>query len=57
MSNEPAAHDPSRPDEPDQDAEPTLNAPPEQRPDAGASELEPDGRADSADVPDADGST
>lgn len=57
MSNGPAAPDPSRPDEPDQDAEPTLNAPPEQRPDAGASELEPDGRADSADVPDADDPT
>jgi hypothetical protein len=38
--------------EPDQDAEPTMTAPPGERPDAGASELEPDGRADSADVTD-----
>jgi hypothetical protein len=42
-------------DEPDQDAEPTMTAPPELRPDAGASELNPDGRADSPDAADADG--
>jgi hypothetical protein len=39
-------------DEPeDQDAEPTMTAPPEDRPDAGAST---DGRADSPDVVDTD---
>jgi hypothetical protein len=42
-------------DEPDQDAEPTMTAPPELRPDAGASELNPEGRADSPDAADADG--
>ncbi|MDN5749904.1 MAG: hypothetical protein L0H64_15525 [Pseudonocardia sp.] len=57
MSKEADPSPPDEPDrdaEPDQDAEPTMNAPPEQRPDAGASVLEPDGRADSADVLDAD---
>lgn len=38
----------------DQDAEPTMTAPPGVRPDAGASESEPDGRADSPDVVDTD---
>jgi hypothetical protein len=42
------------PDEVDQDAEPTMTAPPGQRPDAGASELDPGGRADNPDVVDAD---
>lgn len=36
--------------ETDQDAEPTMTAPPGERPDAGASELQPGGRADSPDV-------
>jgi hypothetical protein len=43
-----------RVDEPDQDAEPTMTAPPEDRPDAGASALDRDGRADDADAADAD---
>jgi hypothetical protein len=43
------------PDRPDQDAEPTMTAPPELRPDADASVLDPDGRADSPDAADADG--
>jgi hypothetical protein len=38
----------------DQDAEPTMTAPPEDRPDADASVLEPGGRADNPDVVDAD---
>jgi hypothetical protein len=38
-------------DEPDQDAEPTMTAPPEDRPDAGATA---GGRADSPDVVDTD---
>ncbi|OZM77173.1 hypothetical protein [Pseudonocardia sp. MH-G8] len=42
------------PAEHDQDAEPTMTAPPEERPDAGASELEPEGRADNPDVIDTD---
>jgi hypothetical protein len=46
--------DPRDPDEHDQDAEPTMTAPPEQRPDAGASALDPGGRADTPDVVDAD---
>ncbi len=41
-------------DQPDQDAEPTMTAPPEDRPDAGASALDEDGRADSPDVVDTD---
>lgn len=41
-------------DQPDQDAEPTMTAPAEDRPDAGASALEPEGRADDADAVDAD---
>jgi hypothetical protein len=39
----------------DQDSEPTMNAPPEDRPDADAAALDPDGLADSADAADADG--
>jgi hypothetical protein len=46
--------DPRDTDGPDQDAEPTMTAPPEDRPDAGASALEPDGRADDPDAVDAD---
>ena len=46
--------DPPEPSEHDQDAEPTMTAPPEERPDAGASELEPEGRADNPDVIDTD---
>jgi hypothetical protein len=42
-------------DEHDQDSEPTMTAPPGLRPDAEASEFDPDGRADSPDVADADG--
>jgi hypothetical protein len=41
-------------DDADQDAEPTMTAPPEDRPDAGASLGQPDGRADSPDAVDAD---
>jgi hypothetical protein len=41
-------------DQPDQDSEPTMMAPPEDRPDAGASALDEDGRADSPDVVDTD---
>jgi hypothetical protein len=56
---EPTAGESSEPDDQaldhDQDAEPTMTAPPGQRPDAGGSELEPEGRADSPDVADADG--
>lgn len=52
---EPRPNPPGQPlPEDDQDAEPTMNAPPQDRPDAGASVLEPDGRADSPDVPDTD---
>ena len=39
----------------DQDAEPTMTAPPEDRPDAGASALHHDAEADDADAADADG--
>jgi hypothetical protein len=46
--------DPPEPAEHDQDSEPTMTAPPGERPDAGASELEPGGRADSPDVMDTD---
>jgi hypothetical protein len=43
-------------DEPDQDAEPTMTAPPGERPDAGASLAHaPDGSADDPDAADADG--
>lgn len=45
---------PEQDTEPDQDAEPTMTAPPEDRPDAGASALDPGGRADDPDVADAD---
>ena len=38
----------------DQDSEPTMTAPPGERPDAGASLTDPDGRADSPDAVDAD---
>jgi hypothetical protein len=41
--------------EPDQDSESTMTAPPEDRPDAAASALNQDGRADSPDIADADG--
>jgi hypothetical protein len=41
----------------DQDAEPTMTAPPGERPDAGASALDPDGRADDPDALDADAGT
>ncbi len=45
--------DPRLQDEPDQDAEPTMTAPPEDRPDAAASAGGP-GRGDDADVVDTD---
>jgi hypothetical protein len=52
MSDErPDQHEPA---EHDQDSEPTMTAPPGIRPDAGASELEPGGSADSPDVIDTD---
>ena len=38
----------------DQDSEPTMTAPPEDRPDAGASAGSADGRGDSPDAVDAD---
>jgi hypothetical protein len=47
-----AEDEPALPDDPvDQDAEPTMTAPPEDRPDAGGH----DPRGDSPDVADADG--
>jgi hypothetical protein len=49
-----APHDPAINPEPDQDSEPTMTAPPEDRPDAGGSTLDPGGRADSPDVVDTD---
>jgi hypothetical protein len=42
-------------EEPDQDAEPTMTAPPEDRPDAAGSALHGEGTADSPDAADADG--
>ena len=42
------------PDAMDPDAGPTMTAPPEDRPDAGASALRADGVADSPDAADAD---
>jgi hypothetical protein len=48
--------DPHEANEPaDQDAEPTMTAPPEDRPDAAGSVLDRAGSADSPDVPDAEG--
>jgi hypothetical protein len=50
------APDPGARDQPehDQDSESTMTAPPEDRPDADASVLEPEGRAGNPDVTDAD---
>jgi hypothetical protein len=52
MSEHPT--DSPEPSEHDQDSEPTMTAPPGERPDAGASELNPEGRGDSPDVVDTD---